>query len=923
MKRLLTVLAMGLITAGSLSAQQTQRGQVVDQASGKSVEGVSISVWGPVRTRLQTDRNGYYTLEKLPQGRYTITITAPGYEAQQFEYIQTTSGAKLPLLRLAPIQDAQGFSTEDLDIVEDLSEGGSSRTDLGSLLSASQDPFNNAASFAFSPARFNRRGYDSPYTAQYLNGIPMNDLNTGYSVWSLWGGLNDMTRNQSLSETLEPIDVAVGTIGLTSNLQMRASKYRAQRRLTYSNSNRTYSNRAIFSWTTGRMQNGWSLALSGSRRWGNGLYSYVRGQHYDASSYFLAIEKQLGDNHSIGLVAFGAPTRRGVASASTQEAYDLVGSNYYNPNMGRQGRNWRNARERDNHEPVVQLSHYYDNLAKHLQINTTASYRFGYNSYSSLNWYNAPDPRPDYYRYLPSYFTEMATPGKEDPETALLYEDYWLSDPNTRYINWEKLYQINRSNTAPLYNSEGKLLAEGKRALYMIEQRHSDQQEFALASSLNWIANDWLRLDAGVNYRHNRTEQYTKVGDLLGADYVYDIDKFADRDFGGDPSKAQMDLRNPDRIAREGDRFGYDYDAIIDRAQGWLNLKYNFRHFDTYTAVSLTYTSMYRHGNQQRGLFPNNSLGASPRTDFTDLAAKLGLTYKISGQHFLLLNAAYVEQAPTFTSVFISPRTRDTRISNPKSERMLSADLSYAVRLPWLRGRLTAFYTRIADKTRTMNFYSDQHAAFSNYTLSGIVTRHIGAEVGLEAKLSPTLTLNGAMALGQYQYDSNPEYIQTIDNVNRIVEQDVVYWKGLNTSGTPQTAATLGLTYRAPWYGTFGINANYFGRNYISMAPVPRTDAGRAFLPESKILPERLKDGFTVDLFAGYSWRIKRDVFLRLNLSVSNVLNNKQIHSGGFEQLRTRSYTNEAGESTLHTPFASKYYYLYGTNFFFNTSLQF
>lgn len=923
MKRLLTVLAVGLIATNTLSAQQAQRAKVVDQSNGQSVQGVSVSIWGPMRTKVKADHEGYYSLGNLPQGRYTITVTAPGYQAHQFEYIVGETPAPLPMLRLVPIGEHQGLSIEDLDIIEDLSDEGSSRVDRGSLLSASQDPFNNAASFAFSPARFNRRGYDSPYTAQYLNGVPMNDLNTGYSVWALWGGLNDVTRNQSLSETLEPIDVAVGGIGLTSNLEMRASQYRAQRRITYSNSNRTYSNRAMLTWSTGRMLNGWSVALSAGRRWGNGLYSYVRGQHYDAWSYFLALEKQLDEYNSIGLVAFGAPTRRGVASASTQEAYDLVGSNYYNPNVGRQGGKWRNARERNNHEPVVQLTHYFNDLQKHLQINTTLSYRFGRSSYSALNWFNAPDPRPDYYRYLPSYFTDMAEPSKQDPETALLYEDYWLSDPNTRYINWDQLYDINRRNTAPLYNAQGQLLAQGRRALYMIEDRRSDQREFGMSTRLHWIANDWLRLDAGLNYRHNRTAQFNVVGDLLGADYVYDIDKFSERDFGGDPSKAQMDLRHPDRIARQGDRFGHDYEAVSDRAQAWVNLKYTLSRIDAYTALSLTQTSMYRYGRQQRGLFPDNSLGESAHTDFTDWAAKLGLTYKISGQHFVVLNAAYVEQAPTFNSIFVSPRTRDTRVADPKSERLLSADLSYAVRLPWLRGRLTAFYTHIADKTRTMNFYSDQHAAFSNYTLSGIDARHIGAELGLEAKLSPTLTLNGAMALGQYQYDSNPEYVQTIDNVNEIVEQDVVYWKGLNTSGTPQTAATLGLTYRAPWYGMFGISANYFGRNYISMAPVPRTDAGRAALDYSRVLPERLKDGFTVDVFAGYSWRIKRDVFLRLNLSASNILNNKQIHSGGFEQLRTRSYTDDSGQSVLHRPFASKYYYLYGTTFFFNTSLQF
>ncbi len=53
------------------------------------------------------------------------------------------------------------------------------------------------------------------------------------------------------------------------------------------------------------------------------------------------------------------------------------------------------------------------------------------------------------------------------------------------------------------------------------------------------------------------------VDDLLGGEYWVDIDQFAERDFE-DPVLAQSDLNNPNRIARVGDVFGYDYDANIN-----------------------------------------------------------------------------------------------------------------------------------------------------------------------------------------------------------------------------------------------------------------------------------------------------------------------------------------------------------------------
>ena len=137
----------------------------------------------------------------------------------------------------------------------------------------------------------------------------------------------------------------------------------------------------------------------------------------------------------------------------------------YTPNLGRQGGKWRNDRERRNHEPIIQLAHYYSNLAKTLNINTTLSYRFGKNAYSALNWYNAPDPRADYYRYLPSYFTRMADPNGQDASTAAIYEELWKSDPNVRYINWDRLYEVNRGNSTTVKDSEGRTLATGRKAL--------------------------------------------------------------------------------------------------------------------------------------------------------------------------------------------------------------------------------------------------------------------------------------------------------------------------------------------------------------------------------------------------------------------------------------------------------------------------
>ncbi len=931
-KRLLKGVLVASLFSASLMAQSPQRLRITSKESGQAIDGVVFAIHGTKTPKeIKLGKRNIVNLGKLPKGRYTLTIRAVGYIAKQLEIVVEADGTiknlkdiQLEALpTLAEVQD--NFSSERMQGFDVMEEGQDEFDAIqqSSLLHSSRSPFLAAASYVFSAARFNRRGYDSPYRVMYLNGVPMNDVNTGYGVWSLWGGLNDVTRYRTSGLSMEPIEEGFGSIGMSENLSIRASKMRAETKLTYSSSNRSYTDRFMATWASGQLANGWSFGVSLSKRNGDGQRSFVKGVHYDSYAYLLAVEKQLNKQNSLSLVAFASPTRRGVASGSTQEAYDLVHSNYYNPNLGLQGGKWRNAREKNMHEPVIQLTHYFETLDKSFKLNTTLGTRFGKNTYSALNWYNAPDPRPDYYRYLPSYFTDLAYAGSEDPTTANIYKEMWLNDASMHRVNWDRFYQVNSLSDAPLYDAQGNLLQEGKQAQYMIELRHTDQMEFSGASNFSWNPSKWFSLDGGVNARYNRTSYFNEVGDLLGADYVYDIDKFAVRDFGGDSDKYQMDIRRPDHIARKGDKMGHDYQAVTAREQGWFNSKFKFANIDAYLGASIAHAMVYRLGKQQRGLFPDNSLGRSRVLNFLDYGAKAGLTYKINGRHYVILNGSFVKQAPVFRNIFISPRTRNDVVNNVKSEKLLSVDLAYAVRLPWLRGSVTLFASNIRDKSRTLSFYDDTNAAFSNYTLTGINTTQFGVEAGFEAKILPTLSLNVAGAWGKYFYSNNPDFVQTIDNSAKILAEEKVYWNGLSLDRTPQLAGTIGMTYRAPWYGMLGFNANYFGFNHISMNPTLRTDAARAVLDSKYIKPERLKGGFTLDLFVGYSYRITHGKYIRFNLSVNNLLNNRSIHSGGYEQLRVRTERDAQGVPHIKKPFPSKYFYSYGTTYFFNTSIQF
>jgi hypothetical protein len=151
---------------------------------------------------------------------------------------------------------------------------------------------------------------------------------------------------------------------------------------------------------SGLNKKGWAYSLSFSKRWAH--EGPIAGTFYDAYGYFGAIEKRF-KRQGFSLMLVGAPIRRGKNGPATQEVIDIAGSNYYNPNWGYQNGKVRNSRILKTHQPLIILSHDYKIDSK-TTLNSAISYQFGETAQTGLDWFNNADPRPDYYKNLPSYY---------------------------------------------------------------------------------------------------------------------------------------------------------------------------------------------------------------------------------------------------------------------------------------------------------------------------------------------------------------------------------------------------------------------------------------------------------------------------------------------------------------------------------------
>ncbi len=212
--------------------------------------------------------------------------------------------------------------------------------------------------------------------------------------------------------------------------------------------------------------------------------------------------------------------------------------------MGRQAGKLRNSRVRNYHEPIAMLTYGFD-ISDRTKLSATASVRFGKNGYSALSWMNGDDPRPDYYRYLPSYWlngmyegdapADGVIPDGFDQDTRYneFHKSYfqWVNDPDKGMIDYDGLTQKNYMRAA-----------EGKSANAYIEERHTDQIDFNFAAQIAHSFRNQSTLRGGIATRVNRTEYYDEVKDLLGGEYLLDIDKFAERDKAENEFNYQNDL---------------------------------------------------------------------------------------------------------------------------------------------------------------------------------------------------------------------------------------------------------------------------------------------------------------------------------------------------------------------------------------------
>ena len=771
---------------------------------------------------------------------------------------------------------------------------------------------------------FKYRALDNAYNDIYMNGVQVNNPENGRFTYSTIGGMNDAVRNKEDVAVFEGNNFSYSGLGGSTNYDLRASQMAAGHKVTLSGTNRNYTLRGMYSYGSGLSKGGWAFFGTIGYRWANMQTANVKGTFYNSLSAFMSVQKVFNDKHSLNLAAWANPTERATAGASTDEANWLANDYQYNPYWGYQNGKKRASRVVTNVEPSF-LATWDFNIKENMKLTTSAFLKFAEYKTTKLN-YNGTNPHPDYWKRFPSYNYNVW--GNEDGKN---YDNdaFWTS-----YENWqdESYRQINFDE---LYFANTQLNKIGADAIYWIEARHNNHLMTNLSTSYDWHFKKGMRWSIGLQLLSNRGSHYQTMEDLLGGQYFHNTNTYLVGDYTQTAAEAMYDVNNGYQKIKEGDRFRYDYDLWNQDFKLWTGFTVDKDILHSFFSAKIGGRRMWREGFMRNGLFQDNSYGKSGKAHFLDGGMKMGSILNLGNGHAVTAGVGYELKAPTASVAFMCPEMNNDFVQDLRNEKVITAEVGYAISNKWIRMNLTGYYYYTHDGNEWQQYYNDDINSFSYNSLTGVKKEHYGVELGLRLKVTGSFDIVALGTYGEAKYIDNTN-VTWMSSTTGKLQQEICHNKGMRANGTPLTAASLGLNYRIKrWY--LNLTGNYYDRIYLSYSTNMRYEqnmrnAGRYHSGEYDV-PEQAKGngGFMLNASIGRQFIVAHNP-LSVNLQLCNLTNRRNITTGGYEQSRSNysvTETENNGTESTTTPRTynfeknAKKFYTQGFNFMLNVNYRF
>ncbi len=767
------VMAVFILFSQAMYAQGTITGKVIDSRSNDPLIGATVVLEGTTQGT-PTNLDGSFALS-IPAGENNFVVSYIGYIAKNItvsirnnetkdlgsiglesgtigleEILITSSFAKdrqtpVSMSAIQPLQIEERLGTQEFPEIFKTTPSIYATKDNG----------------GYGDGRVTLRGFDTYNVGVLINGIPVNDMENSKVYWSNWAGLSDVTQRAQIQRGLGASKLGLSSVGGTINIITRSTDAEKGGNVFTSMGNSGYRKQA-FTISTGLMDNGWAVTLSGSHTYGDG---YIRGTSFDAYSYFANVSKRINNAQRLSFTVFGSPQvhiqrgnrhtiewyRNHTDGVRANSDFGLRDGEFYG---GAYGYNYY-------HKPQGSLNHYWNINENTLWTNVL---------YASLG--RGGGRRVD------------------GPQKSWLSVNYntGLDDPNIKrtaqgYLDFEAVAKANQNSL------------EGSQAF--IGAAVNSHNWYGLLSTLTTkkFDIDWT---AGFDGRYYKGFHTKEIIDLLGGEFYLDNSNI---------------INNPPNVKlKEGDKYEYDNPGEVLWAGGFLQGEYISGNFSGFLSAALSNKSYRRTDYFQ--YTPGNQV--TEWHNFLPWNIKGGVNYNLTPKHNLYANAGYIKREPVFTNVFLNYTNEINE--KVKYETIITAEIGYGYTSKRVLAKIDYYYTNWLDKALVRSF---GQAGTAN--IPGINALHQGIEAEVTYMPTPVLTLKGMLSLGDWIWQDNVSFT-LYDEAQNVLGTYDAYLADVHVGNSAQSTASFSVDYEALPGLKIGADYIYLAKNFADFNPIYRTN---------------------------------------------------------------------------------------------------
>lgn len=916
-----SILFFLLISSLIIRAQDTTKvilsGSVKDAETGEALIGAVVLAKTGVGSVV--DIEGNFIL-KLPKGDYNIEVSMLGYR----KYTQ-----KLKLYSNKKIEvKLENNVLDEVEVVADVAQiretpvafSSISATkiqeelgskDISMIANTTPGAYASSQGGGSGDSRVTLRGFDQTNIGVLVDGIPVNDMETGQVFWSNWDGLKDITKSMQIQRGLGASKLAITSVGGTMNFITNGIDSKQQLTVKKEWGNNRF-NMMAFSYNSGIIDNKWGFTLAGTYKTGDG---WVDQTYTNAWSYFVKVQYIPNSKHIISIGANGAPQSHGQRSTQVpiavydRELSSKLGINTdsvlramktttpsgryttltqgerslrWNPDMGILNGTPYGDRQNFYHKPLFNINHFWKINSK-VNLSTVA--------YASLGKGGGT-------RYSNGNGSTNTSPSR---------------DTLTGYNEIQKFYN---TNSIAFNNSASK--TEHFSGIF-IRSQNNDHKWYGGLSTLTYKINQNYTFTSGVDLRYYEGYHYDKIYNLLGGQYVIDY-----ADFNTNPAANPYALSN--YMRRSGDIINRNYTGFVK----WGGLFAQGEYKKDKLSVFFTTTGGYT-GYKRVDYFKKKDIVLSDTTIsmaigyndtvvyngvsynrnspevktstlnykwFPSYTVKAGANYNINDHHNVFVNFGVMSVAPKFTNVYANNHKQYKDIRN---QGISSFEIGYGIKYAKFVANINTYYTSWTNKPLTRNNVGSDQLSFN---INGLNSKYTGIEFDATYKIVRQLEVEGLLSLADWTYTSS-SIVYLLDSNDQPIDTIDFSAKGVHISDAAQTQIGAALRYMPIKGMYFKPRFTYFGRNYSNFDPLTLEKENKD--RESWKMPSYS----LIDFSTGYEM-VFQGFKLNIYGTINNVFNTVYISDG-------RNNASGSGFSAVN----ATVFFGAGRTFVFGTKLTF